>query len=322
MCRRLLIVVLFCWVGISVLAQADLIQPDREETTMISPYYFGPNAFPVPDMLDGTLQRDLRIELDGNHFFGTRGDHTTDLTLKVNVPLFTERVNLSAWMPLAEWYRNSDESLAACGLMEKALTDPKARRGCVSGDVYISTDVHLFRQRRYLPDVALRATLRTASGNDYQYARNYDSPGYFFDATLGKSFALGALKEHDLRVALSAGFLCWQTNNARQNDAIMYGLLVKWSYKRLMLEQTVRGYSGWEHSSTRNKELAHDRPVVLKTKASYSIKNWEALASYQFGLRDYPFHQAQLGVAYHISLKKKETKKDKNTLWKRISREL
>ncbi|MBO7067931.1 MAG: hypothetical protein J6W52_04555 [Bacteroidaceae bacterium] len=299
-------VILLLWAaGIPVLAQTSLDGPDRGETTMISPYYFGPNAFAVPDMLDGTVQHDMRIELDGNHFFGTRGDHTTDLTLKVNIPLFSDRVNLTAWMPIAEWYRNSDESLAVSRLTEKALTDPKARKGCVSGDVYITTDIHLIRQKRYVPDIALRAALRTASGNDYQYARNYDSPGYFFDATVAKSFVLGARKEHDLRVALSGGFLCWQTNNARQNDAFMFGLMLKWTYKRLMLEETLRGYSGWEHSSTRDKELAHDRPVVLKTRVAYKIKKWEVLASYQYGMRDYPFHQMQLGLAYHIDILKK-----------------
>lgn len=294
---KIALILLLCVAGLPVLAQTG-----GPETSMVSPYYFGPNAFAVPDMLDGTVQPDLRIELDGNHYFGTRGDHTTDLTLKVNVPLFTDRVNLSAWMPLVEWYRNSDESLAACHLAEKALTDPKARKGCVSGDVYVSCDIQLFRQKRYLPDVALRAALRTASGNDAQYARNYDSPGYFFDATVAKSFALGARKEHDLRVAASFGFLCWQTDKSRQNDAWMYGLMLKWTYKRFMLEQTLRGYKGWEHSSTRNKDLAHDRPFVLKTRAAYRIKKWEALASYQFGIRDYPFHQVQLGVAYHINV--------------------
>ena len=133
--RWLFIIVCVCLAWTSVFAQTSLDQPDGLETTMISPYYFGPNAFPVPDMLDGTLQHDLRIELDGNHFFGTRGDHTTDLTLKIQIPLFTDRVNLTAWMPLAEWYTNSDESLAVCRLTEKAKTDPKARKGCVSGDV-------------------------------------------------------------------------------------------------------------------------------------------------------------------------------------------
>ncbi len=319
--RRNLFILLLCSTWAIAYAQTSLDKPDRTETTMISPYYFGPNAFPVPDMLDGTVQHDLRIELDGNHFFGTRGDYTTDLTLKAYIPLFTDRVNLTAWMPIVEWYRNSDESLAVCRLAEKALTDSKARKGCISGDVFISTDIHLIRQKRYVPDIALRAALRTASGNDFQYARNYDSPGYFFDATVAKSFDLGALKQHDLRVALSGGFLCWQTNNARQNDAIMFGLMVKWTYKRLMLEQTLRGYSGWESSTTRDKDLAHDRPVVLKTRAAYRFGKWEALASYQYGMRDYPFHQMQLGVAYHINILKKETIKDKNTLWKKISRE-
>ena len=92
---KIAFILLLCVAGLPILAQTG-----GPETSMVSPYYFGPNAFPVPDMLDGTVQPDLRIELDGNHYFGTRGDHTTDLTLKVNIPLFTDRVNLSAWMPL------------------------------------------------------------------------------------------------------------------------------------------------------------------------------------------------------------------------------
>ena len=129
--------------------------------------------------------------------------------------------------------------------------------------------------------------------------RGYTIPSTF---ELPDYLSFTVLKDHDLRIALSGGFLCWQTNNARQNDAVMYGLLVKWTHKKFSLEQTLRGYSGWEHSTTNNKELAHDRPVVLKTRAAYRIKNWEALASYQFGMRDYPFHQLQLGAAYYINI--------------------
>ncbi len=295
----------------SVAASVVRAQSEGPETSMVSPYYFGPNAFPVPDMLDGTVQHDLRVEMSGSHYFGTRGDHTTDLTLKVNIPVFTDRVNISAWMPLAEWYRNSDESLRAYRLTEKALTDSKARKGCVSGDVYVSADVQLFRQKRYLPDVALRAVLRTASGNDFQYARNYDSPGYFFDGTVAKSFGLDAGKKHNLRVAASFGFLCWQTGQSRQNDAWMFGLMLRWTHKRFMLEETLRGYAGWENISTKDKDLAHDRPFVLKTRASYRVGHWEALASYQWGIRDYPFHQVQLGVACYINVLGKITEWEK-----------
>ena len=94
-----------------------MAQTGGPETSMISPYYFGPNAFAVPEMLDGRVQKELRVELAGDYFPGFRGDHTGDISLKVNIPLWTDRVNLSVWMPVMEWFRNSDENIATCRMI-------------------------------------------------------------------------------------------------------------------------------------------------------------------------------------------------------------
>ena len=40
----------------SSLAQTELNKSPLNKPTFISPYYFGPNAFPVPDMLDGRVR--------------------------------------------------------------------------------------------------------------------------------------------------------------------------------------------------------------------------------------------------------------------------
>ena len=77
--------------------------------THISTRYFGPNAFPIPDMLDGRVSPDLKIELAGDWYKGFDHDHTADAFFRLYIPLFTRRVNLTVWMPIQEWYWISPE---------------------------------------------------------------------------------------------------------------------------------------------------------------------------------------------------------------------
>ncbi|MBQ8968182.1 MAG: hypothetical protein IJ064_00395 [Bacteroidaceae bacterium] len=293
---------LMVW-GLSLSAQTALDKSPLGTPSLISPYYFGPNAFAVPDMLDGRVSGELRIELAGDHFFGKRGDHTSDVALKVNVPLWTRRANLTLWMPVMEWYRNTDRNIAVCRIQDAHKAD--AKKGHLGGDVYVSIDMQLLKEKRVCPDWTLRAALKTASGGEFYHARYYDSPGYFFDTSLAKSFVLGhASLNHRLRVAATTGFLCWQTDNGRQNDAVQYGVMLKWETRYFSLSQTLGGYNGWEHNASNGGDLAHDCPMTLKTQFSYNIRDWEIVAAYQYGLRDYPYQQARLGLAYNIDILK------------------
>ena len=75
-------------------AQTDIVQPNLGVPTKIAPAYFGPNAFPVPDMLDGRTSSELKLELYGDCFLGTTtgsvaDDVTGDLFAKLTIPLFT-----------------------------------------------------------------------------------------------------------------------------------------------------------------------------------------------------------------------------------------
>lgn len=301
---------LLLWLCTAAGAQTALDKSPLNTATLVSPYYFGPNAFQVPDMLDGRVSETLRVELTGDYFRGDRGDHTADAALKVNVPLWTRRANLSLWMPVMEWYRNSDENIAVCRI--QPAHQGEARKGHLSGDVYVSMDMQLVReglwrgkQKKGVPDWALRAALRTASGGEYYLARYYDGPGYFFDTFLAKSFALGhGTWNHRLRVVASSGFLCWQTDNGRQNDAVQYGVMLKWENRHFSLSQAFGGYNGWEHNASNGGALAHDRPMTLKTHFAYHIKQWEIVAVWQYGLRDYPYQQVRLGLAYNWDILK------------------
>ena len=302
--KKLFILCLFLC-PFALMAQTPLDKSPLSIPSRISPYYFGPNAFPVPDMLDGRVSSELHIELLGDYFHGERGDHTEDVVLKVNVPLWTKRANLTLWMPVMEWYKNTDENIRVCRIEDEHKAD--AKKGCLSGDVFVTTDLQLMTERRYRPDWTLRAALKTASGGEFYHARYYDGPGYFFDTSLAKSFSLGrGVWNHQLRVVGSTGFLCWQTDNGRQNDAVQYGVMLKWENRHFSLAQSFSGYNGWEHNASKGGEFAHDRPMVLKTNFSYRIKNWEILAAYQYGVRDYPYQQGRLGVAYNLDILKKK----------------
>ena len=302
--KCLLLLMLSMAVGMH--SQTALDKPSLKQVTQISPYYFGPNAFAVPEMLDGRVQRELRVELAGDYFHGNRGDHTEDVSLKLNIPLWTDRANLTVWMPVMEWYRNSDENIQTCRIQPEHQA--KARKGSLMGDVYLSIDMQLLKERRYRPDWVLRAALKTASGGDFYLARYYDSPGYFFDTSLAKSFAVGHNKDwnHSLRAALSTGFLCWQTDNGRQNDAVQFGVMAKYENRYFSLSETFAGYSGWEHNASNGGDTAHDRPTILRTDIVGHVKQFDIVAAYEYGLRDYPYHQIRLGLAYKWDILKRK----------------
>ena len=276
-------------------AQTDIAKPNLSIPSKIGPAYFGPNAFPIPDMLDGRTSSELKLELYGDCFLGTTtgrvaDDITGDLFAKLTIPLFTPKANLTVWMPIFEYFYTSAEVNA---LRRLPYTDDL--QGMDSGDVYVSADVRILSQEKHHLDITARAVLKTASANQYAKGRCYDAPGYFFDVAFGRGFQLGA--NSNLRLALSGGFLCWQTDNGRQNDAVMYGALVAYSYKNFAIDTCFGGYAGWEGDG--------DRPMSLKTNLSYRIGDLILRVGHQVGFKDWPYHQIRVGATYAFDILKK-----------------
>lgn len=276
-------------------AQTPILRPDLGTPSLVAPGYFGPNAFPVPDMLDGTTSSDLRVELYGDGFLcSMAGNPTDDITLdlfaKATIPLFTDRVNLVIWMPVVEWFRSGP----AVNVLRRVQDPDRWISGVDSGDAYVSTDILILDERKRGCGLVLRAALKSASGNSFGTARVYDAPGYFFDVAVGRDIVKSADGKTVFRTALSAGFLCWQTGNGRQNDAVMYGALASLKTGPFKAEVNYGGYVGWEGKG--------DRPMTLKTKLSWSIGRCSINAMYQVGFVDWPFHQVRLGVAYSFPL--------------------
>lgn len=279
----------------AVYAQTPVVSPDLSIPSLVAPAYFGPNAFPVPDMTDGTTSSDLRFELYGDGFLcsmtsSSTDDITLDLFAKATIPLFTDRVNLVIWMPVVEWFRSGP----AINRLRRVQDPDKWISGFDSGDAYVSTDILVLDERKRGVGMVLRAALKSASGNSYGSARVYDAPGYFFDLSAGRDIIVSADRSTRLRLALSAGFLCWQTANGRQNDAVMYGALASFVKGPFKAEVNYGGYVGWEGIG--------DRPMTIKTKLSWSFGRCSLNAMYQAGFVDWPFHQIRLGAAYQIPL--------------------
>lgn len=276
-------------------AQTPILRPDLGTPSLVAPGYFGPNAFPVPDMLDGTTSSDLRVELYGDGFLCSMtqrpsDDITLDLFAKATIPLFTDRVNLVIWMPVVEWFRSGP----AVNVFRRVQDPDRWISGVDSGDAYVSTDILILDERKRGCGLVLRAALKSASGNSFGTARVYDAPGYFFDVAVGRDIVKSADGKTVFRTALSAGFLCWQTGNGRQNDAVMYGALASLKTGPFKAEVNYGGYVGWEGKG--------DRPMTLKTKLSWSIGRCSINAMYQVGFVDWPFHQVRLGAAYSFPL--------------------
>lgn len=256
--------------------------------TNIAPAYFGPNAFPVIDMSDGSLSERICFELAGDYYLGrSEFSGTGDIFARLRIPLFTPRVNFVVWMPIAEFYYPTylapEELPEGTGYGDLHYN---------YGDVYISTDALVCRERKYVPAMVIRAGMKTASGGGFSERRTYDAPGYFFDYTIAKQFTFGASFLTSLRIAGSVGFLCWQTDNGRQNDAVMYGALIALTFKYFRIEETFSGYYGWENSG--------DRPMTNKLKLSAPVKDFEPYFMYQYGIKDYPYHQFRIGIIYKI----------------------
>ena len=281
--RYILLCTLYFVFCASLFALTPIEKPNLKEPTGIAPAFFGPNAFPVPDMLDGLTQSELHLELAGEGYFGYDGSRTGDIFARVHVPLFTRWANISLWMPVYGWYNQYDG------------------RGSGAGDVYISADIQILHNEwfktpnaKYIPQMTLRAALKTASGEQMERRRHYDCPGYFFDLSMGQSIPM---KHVTLRLAGSAGFLCWQTDNGRQNDAVMYGLQAALKHEYVSLQATWGGYFGWERYG--------DRPMTVKARVAGHVKGFEPYVQYQYGIKDYPFHQVRMGLVYHVKVLKR-----------------
>jgi hypothetical protein len=248
--------------------------------------YFGPNALPVPELYDGRVPRNNRVELSTDVFWGY-GDQTQSLSARLMYVAIPGKLALSTWGVLTEHYqtttavRNQRASLVESG--EETL---------FIGDIYLSTLFSLCREKNDRPDLNLEFVLKTASSKSAKGARYFDTPGYYIDLTAGKSLHFRNAFVQELRFVGVVGFLSYQLNEAHQEDALMYGGKFLLSSKKWSFENGIQGYSGWLDEG--------DRPLLLRSKLNFRQHRLNYFMQYQHALRDYPFRRIQTGICFEF----------------------
>ena len=273
--RAFFLWVIFLWGGgFSLSAQVNY-----------SPAFFGPNALPVPEVTDGRIPDYTQLGFSSDYSFGF-GDQTLAWRLDGEIPLLPKFVSLKLWMIIHENYWLTPEINRLRGI------DPPVASGWATGDVYVQTRISVLREKKYRPQIIIAATIITASGGKFQERRYYDTPGYYFDASVAKSFPINSKVLNDIRLIGNVGFLCWETTNSTQNDAPMYGLNFILSNSFLAFENQIGGYWGWMNNG--------DRPLIYRTKLTYKHKFLDVFFQYQYGIMDFPYHQIRLGCLFSI----------------------
>ncbi|MCK9268747.1 MAG: hypothetical protein M0P14_08545, partial [Alkaliphilus sp.] len=226
-----------------------------------SPAWFGPNANPVPKFTDARIADKTTLQVMGDYYFGY-GDETVNGYLKLEVPLLRNRISIKAWSSFLEHYQVSDSI--------SNLRDMNGNtKGRANGDFYIQTRISILKERNLLPTIILNSTLKTASGTNFKERRYFDTPGYYFDMEIAKSIFLKNKILKEIRWVADIGFLCWETTNSVQNDALMYGGKLILGNEYWQWENTLAGYQGWMHKNPNYGSDYGDNPLIYQSKIYY-----------------------------------------------------
>lgn len=264
------------------------------QSVRYSPAWFGPNANPVAEITDARIPKLTTFSLMTDNYFGF-GDYTRNGYFKIEIPLVPERVSFKIWSTILENYTVSDEIIESRNMLSEESS------GKANGDIYVQTRISLLSEKKYAPAVIINSTLKTASGTNFQNRRYFNTPGYYFDLESAKSFTLNNKYLDEIRLVGNLGFLCWETTNSTQNDAIMYGLKIIASNKLLQWENSLAGYDGWMYRHPNYGTDYGDSPLVYNSKFVFKFKNTDYFTQYQWGIRDFPYHQLRVGFTLKLA---------------------
>jgi len=248
--------------------------------------FFGPNALPVPETYDGRISKKHQAEVSADVFWGY-GDQTQSLSTRLVYAAIPGKLTISGWGVLAEHYRTTD---AVRDLRASQVENPEET--LLIGDLYLSTTIGLLQERRWQPDLNLEIVLKTSSSKTSASARYFDTPGYYFNLTAGKSFHFKGGLLDELRFVGNYGFLCYQLNQEHQDDAPLFGGKMLLGVGKWTVETGIHGYSGWLNQG--------DKPLVLRGKLNFKSGPATFFLQYQEALRDYPFRRLQTGICFDL----------------------
>ena len=258
----------------------------REHSLIESSEYFGPNALPPLQALNGLIPQEGNFDFSAlGHF--AKGDLTLNNYVKVQIPLAKGLVAFNTWLVPIEYYQTDTV------IRDKRRALERDGRGIAGGDFYFTSLIQVIKDHEKLPNIIFRMGFKTASGTNQKAARYTETPGYYFDVTAGKD-----LKNSAFSYSLGAGFYAWQTYSAvnPQDDAFSYAVRLDYKgLKSILLQSNLRGYLGYRNNG--------DRPMIAQLGAEISLsKQMQGIIKVQHGIFDYPFTSAELGISYRPAL--------------------
>lgn len=298
--NNILIFVLTCFLCCKVIAQVP-VEGSHYRPTGIAPKFFGPYAYPIPDLDEAKVSDKLTFQIAGDVNIGHIGgkgaeDYTYAPSFKLVLPLWTDRANLSCWGEFYEWWQDTEATRRARRYNEQS--DLKSHG---SGQIWIGLDILALRETTKRPSIVISANFLTAAGGNYALARHYDAPGYHFTGSIGKDIIFKNASA--LRFSGTIGFVCWQTDRGAQNDAFLVGAKASYNHRVFSLSAEYSYYFGWEKFG--------DAPQTFKTRLDFHIKRFSPFIYYVHGVEDYPFDQIRVGLKVSFDVLK-YLKKDTN----------
>ena len=257
---------------------------DWRSYLLIAPGNMGPNALPVSRSNFGYVDSVSSLGASAAVHFN-RQDPTQDVALH-GVYRLGKRASLQVHYLLREWYDTSPELATARNSLQRPA------RGSIDGDVQVNVLLDVLGRRADQLNAVVAVRVKTASGSGLEALRFTDSPGYQFDASLGKSYRLDAKTR--LRPYGSGGFFVWQRFGAGspQNDAYTYSAGLRFERPRLQCAVELAGYSGWTEQQ--------DRPVQLRSVISFQQPGarFRGQLHLTHGLRDYGYTSLRTSLIY------------------------
>ena len=239
-----------------------------------SPRYFGPNAFPVPELRSGRSAVYYEVEARGEYHAYT-GDKTQDLFLRALLPVVKGKAGIEIRFVALEKYKLTPETRNERHAAE--LECPPNER--YNGDVTLSAYYQLVRSEKWI-DAMFSLNLKTASGGRLCDARFTDATTYWVDLTAGKDLLQSRNKHYALRIQAMTGFYCWMTNDMihRQNDAFLYGAGLTGLLWRFSLSTSLSGFYGYKNNG--------DRPLLWRNNLQFEYRNNILSLHYVRGMQD------------------------------------
>ena len=277
--RIITVITLLSTFIISLKAQDELWQ-ENMKYLIYSPRYFGPNAFPLPELRSGFLPNRCEVELRGEyHTFA--GDQAKDIYARMFIPVAEGRAGLEVSYIFYEFYMTTPETV-----VERHAAGQTWKHGA-NGDVIFSSFYKFFRNNKRV-EFLFETSLKTASGTRIADARYTDAASYWFDLNVGYDVHRSTDSLKFITLQALAGFYCWMTNDIvhRQNDAVLYSGGISGGYKNLTFQADISGFHGYNNNG--------DRPIILRTKLNYEFNKNIFSFRYKHGIHDYLYDSYSL----------------------------